>query len=230
MELQGVLAGRRHDRVGRQDHRQVLVGHGHDAARVAVDHRDRRAPVALAADQPVADAVVDRSLTDAAPGQPGRHLRLGYVAGRAGEGAGVDHRAVVVMVQHVAVELNVPPHLHRRAELLRVLVAGMAARHDRRVGRGRGQRQPGVVEHHLPAAAHDVGPVAGIQVLLQQVGIHRHLAVTRQRHRVEAAALRDGQILPRQAGARQLAAEVAGHRAVPDDALGDLIVALRSPG
>ena len=41
------------DGVGQED-RQVLVGDGHDAVRGAMDHGDRRAPVALAADQPVA--------------------------------------------------------------------------------------------------------------------------------------------------------------------------------
>ena len=41
-------------------HRQVLLGHRHGAAGGAVDDRDRGAPVALAADEPVADAVGDR--------------------------------------------------------------------------------------------------------------------------------------------------------------------------
>ena len=69
---------------GRQD-RQILVGHRHDAAVRAVDHRDGRAPVALAADQPVAQPVVDRALADAAVRQPVGHVGLRRVAGRAGE-------------------------------------------------------------------------------------------------------------------------------------------------
>ena len=62
---QGRLAGGQElDVVGRQ-HRQLVVGDGHDAAPVAVDDRDRAAPEALAADQPVAQAVVDLALADA---------------------------------------------------------------------------------------------------------------------------------------------------------------------
>ena len=44
----------------RQSDGQVLLGHGHDPVPLAVDDRDRRAPVALAADQPVVQAVGDR--------------------------------------------------------------------------------------------------------------------------------------------------------------------------
>ena len=50
----------------RQQHRQLIVRHRHDAAFLAIEHRDRRAPVALAADAPVAQAVVDGALPDAA--------------------------------------------------------------------------------------------------------------------------------------------------------------------
>ena len=49
------------DVVGQQD-RQVLVRHGHDAVVRAVDHGDRAAPVALARDAPVAQAIVDLAL------------------------------------------------------------------------------------------------------------------------------------------------------------------------
>ena len=45
--------------VGQHD-RQLVVGHGHLAARLAVDDRDRAAPVALARKAPVAQAVRDR--------------------------------------------------------------------------------------------------------------------------------------------------------------------------
>ena len=43
----------------RQHHRQLLLRHRHHAALRAVDHRDRRAPVALPRDAPVLDAVRD---------------------------------------------------------------------------------------------------------------------------------------------------------------------------
>ena len=48
-----------------------LVGHRHDAAALAVDDRDRAAPVALARDQPVAQPVVDRRLAEPLRAQPG---------------------------------------------------------------------------------------------------------------------------------------------------------------
>ena len=46
--------------------RELVVGHRHHAAVVAVDDRDRAAPVALAGEQPVAQAVVDRGLAELA--------------------------------------------------------------------------------------------------------------------------------------------------------------------
>ena len=48
-------------RILRQEDRQLLLRHRHRAAVVAVDDRDRRAPVALARDEPVAQPVVARS-------------------------------------------------------------------------------------------------------------------------------------------------------------------------
>ena len=62
------------DGLGQQD-RQVLLGDGHRAAGLAVDDRDRRAPVALAADQPVAQPVDDRRLALALLAQPRRRSR-----------------------------------------------------------------------------------------------------------------------------------------------------------
>ena len=41
----------------RQEDRELVVGHRDDAARVAVDDRDRAAPVALPREAPVAQAV-----------------------------------------------------------------------------------------------------------------------------------------------------------------------------
>ncbi|MNM85287.1 hypothetical protein D3C81_973990 [compost metagenome] len=46
----------------RQDHRQLVFRHRHRTALVAVDHRNRAAPVALAAHAPVAQAVIDATL------------------------------------------------------------------------------------------------------------------------------------------------------------------------
>src|SRR5690606_39280826 len=68
----------------------------------AVHDRDRRAPVALAADQPVAQAIIDRAMTDALLFQPARddadRFVLHAVVGRAGRRAieltAVDHHAL----------------------------------------------------------------------------------------------------------------------------------------
>ena len=57
------------DVVGRQ-HRQLVVGHRHACRTRAVDDGDRAAPEALAADQPVTQAVVDLALADALGFEP----------------------------------------------------------------------------------------------------------------------------------------------------------------
>ena len=54
------FAGDRH--VGRQQDRQLVVGDRHFAAALAVDDRNRRAPIALPRDEPIAQAVVDARL------------------------------------------------------------------------------------------------------------------------------------------------------------------------
>jgi len=50
--------------VVRQRDGQIARRHRHDAAGLAVDDRDRAAPVALARDAPVAQAVIDLALSD----------------------------------------------------------------------------------------------------------------------------------------------------------------------
>ena len=57
------LAGELH--VVGQDHGQILLWNWHDAALRAVDHRNRRAPVTLARDAPVLDAISDGGLAKA---------------------------------------------------------------------------------------------------------------------------------------------------------------------
>ena len=85
-----------------QDDRQLLRRHRHDAAILAMDDRDRTAPVALARDAPVAQAEIDAALGDrpAAPRlalEPARHLLLGLVDAHAVEEARVDQAAVAVI-------------------------------------------------------------------------------------------------------------------------------------
>src|SRR5690606_4724353 len=84
----------------RQLNRQFVLRHWHDAAPLAQDHGDGRAPVALAADQPVAQAVVHRLGADALLLQPVDHgADAGVLAalliadGRTAERPGVDHHA-----------------------------------------------------------------------------------------------------------------------------------------
>ena len=62
---------------------------------VAVDHRDGRAPVALAADAPVLQAVGDGGCAEAVALGEGRHLVLRFEAGFAGPLAGVDEHSFV---------------------------------------------------------------------------------------------------------------------------------------
>ena len=82
----------------RQLHRQILLRHRHDAACLAMDHRDGAAPIALPRDAPVAQAILDLALACGLP----RGLRcellgdrlLGVVNDEPVEEVRVDHRAV----------------------------------------------------------------------------------------------------------------------------------------
>src|SRR5207253_2780247 len=62
--LQRVALGASKGDVLRQEDREVLVPHRHDAAGRTVNGRDRGTPVALARDQPVAQPVADLRLPD----------------------------------------------------------------------------------------------------------------------------------------------------------------------
>ena len=63
---QRIALASREGHIERQLDRQLILRHRHDAIPIAVDHRDRRAPVALPRDQPVAESVADHLLPDAA--------------------------------------------------------------------------------------------------------------------------------------------------------------------
>ena len=65
VQRQRRLAGRAELRVLRQQHWQVVLRDGHGAAVVAVDDRNRRAPVALARNEPVAHPVLNGPLAPA---------------------------------------------------------------------------------------------------------------------------------------------------------------------
>ena len=80
-----------------QRHRQLVLGHGHDAAMLAVDGRDGVAPVALTADEPVAQTELDLATAAAHGLEVGhdRSLALGVLtAAHAGVLAGLDKRAL----------------------------------------------------------------------------------------------------------------------------------------
>ena len=80
-----------------QRHRQLVLGHGHDAAVLAVDGRDGVAPITLTADEPVAQTELDLA-TAAAHGLEVGHdgsLALGVLAAaHAGVLARLDQRAL----------------------------------------------------------------------------------------------------------------------------------------
>src|SRR5439155_350920 len=80
--------------VMRQDNRQIFLLFGHHAARIAVHNGNRRPPVTLAANPPIAQAILDLPFSEAAFDQPidGPPLRLGYREPI--EKAGVDFDAV----------------------------------------------------------------------------------------------------------------------------------------
>ena len=79
LALRQRVAGARWFEVEGQQHGQLLLGHGHGAAGLAVDDRDRRAPGALAGDREVVGAVAHRR----AQARDRRRVALPRVAGAA---------------------------------------------------------------------------------------------------------------------------------------------------
>ena len=80
-----------------QRHRQLILGHGHDAAVLAVDGRDGVAPIALTGNEPVAQTELDLATTAAHGLEVGhdRSLALGVLtAAHAGVLARLDERAL----------------------------------------------------------------------------------------------------------------------------------------
>ena len=75
-----------------QPHRQLVVGHRDLAVHRAVDDRDRRAPVALAAQQPVAQG---HALLEGAEGDVGRLRAIGFGGGGRLGRALIEHMAKV---------------------------------------------------------------------------------------------------------------------------------------
>ena len=82
----------------RQQHGQVFFGHGLRAAAFAVDDGNGRAPVALAADTPVAQAPSGAFFAQALFGQQRGRLVHGLLVGQAVQRAAVDAHALLVGV------------------------------------------------------------------------------------------------------------------------------------
>ena len=109
-----------------------------------MDHRDGRAPVALAADQPIAQPVVDRAFALAALLQPCDRrldaLALALAGRHAIQRAGVDHHALVrpglgqLIGADILARAAAPPGLIGRPNCLRELEVALVVRrhrHDR---------------------------------------------------------------------------------------------------
>ncbi len=123
------------DDVVGQAHRQVVRRHRHDAVVGAMDDGNRAAPVALARDAPVAQAVVDLALSLRGAGEHGRleaagDLFLGGVDGHAVEEIGIDQFAVADVGLVAGLELKDP--LGRLGPVLE-RVEGGDDRNDRQV-------------------------------------------------------------------------------------------------
>ena len=93
MAVEGV-AGRVEGHVLRQAHGKRVARYGHHAARFAVDHRDRAAPIALPRNQPVAQAVADGVTAGIALGEHGDGARLRLCDREPVQEVGIDRRAV----------------------------------------------------------------------------------------------------------------------------------------
>ena len=124
----------------RQLDRQLLERHRHDAARVAVNHRNRRAPVPLARDAPVLQAELHGPLADALLLHPLAHARQRRLGRQAGELAGIDEPAVVFegavdLLRRVAqLGIRMDDNLDRQLVLRRKLEVALVVRrhrHDR---------------------------------------------------------------------------------------------------
>ena len=81
----------------RQHHRQLVIRHRHGAAGRAVNDRDRRAPVTLARDAPVAKPPGDGAFAPPFRLGAGDDRRLGVIDAHAVEKAGIDQDAIAAL-------------------------------------------------------------------------------------------------------------------------------------
>ena len=146
--------------IDRQHDRQFLFGDRHDAAVLAVDDGNRRPPVALPGDQPVAQAIVDGPRAEPSLLRDNAAMRsLPVSLSSPSKLAGVDHDAgslagaAVMVAGSSASPCRLDHDLQRKAvlagELEIALVVGRH-RHDR-AGAVIHQDEVGQIDRHLPA-------------------------------------------------------------------------------
>ena len=87
------LAGRLELRILRQQHRQIPFGNRHNAAPVAVNHRNRRPPIPLPGNQPVPQPVRSRPPATAVLFNIVGNSRLAFLVGHPVILAGIGHKA-----------------------------------------------------------------------------------------------------------------------------------------
>ncbi len=165
-----------------QEHRQLFIGHRHRPAGIAIDHRDGRPPIALPADQPITQTVVDRCFALTLALQPSGDLLTRLLTRRAAELLRVDHRAVLVMEEHILVERQVAEHLHTGPVVTDGRIDVLAARQDLGVGLHRIQLTDTVREDNNPPRTDNLVPVVGQQMCLHQFNIAVNLRLTMQRN------------------------------------------------
>ena len=160
----------------RQRHRELIFRHSHHAALVAVHNRDGFAPVALAAEHPVAELVVDLLLA-----QPfllqilnDRFLRLRDL--HAIKEAGIDHHAVLNIGIRCFLNITARDDLnHRDAELMRELpVAGIMRRNSHDCARAVGHQNVVAQPNRNFLTGHGVDGADTLQLhaglILRQLG------------------------------------------------------------
>ena len=165
-------AGQRDLHVFRQKHRKLILRHRQHSAGVAVNERNRRAPVTLAADAPILETEGDGGLAEAVLFGEGGHLPLRFFAAEAGERATIGNRGAFVgtegQLRHLGRTIRFDDPADINAILLRELEVALVVRRDRHDG-ARAVVHQNVVAHpdgNLLAVVRVHRVVAGEESLL----------------------------------------------------------------
>ena len=150
----------------RQRHRQLIFRHSHHTALVAVHNRDGFAPVALAAEHPVAELIVDFLLAQPVLLQilDDGFLRLRDL--HAIKEAGIDHHAVLNVGIRRFLNIAARDDLnHRDAKLVRKLpVAGIVRRNSHDCARAVGHQHIVAQPNRDFLAGHGVDSADALQL------------------------------------------------------------------